>query len=150
MKWMMCPIGWCFSENENHRGRVPLSLFFSKAGGTRYRCSFRIESAVHSSTTLHSHRLLASVSAPMSLSPWAISHFQWSRQGAEARLATPAPWGPIIRSSGAFWMQDEQEVISEQTGASQCFTYSMLVMMSDHLISLNFSGVTLAHYKINT
>lgn len=47
-------------------------------------------------------------------------------------------------------MQDEQEVISEQTGASQCFTYSMLVMMSDHLISLNFSGVALAHYKINT
>lgn len=62
----------------------------------RSSCS---ESTARSSKTLYSHGLLASVSAPMSLSPSAISHFQWARQGAEARLATPTPWGSIRLSA---------------------------------------------------
>lgn len=55
------------------------------------------ESQMPSSKTLHSHGLLAPVSAPANLAPSAISHVQGSGQGAGAQLTALAPQGPIIR-----------------------------------------------------
>ena len=61
-------------------GAERLSLSLKPGKVCIHSCS---ESADHSSATLHSHGLLASVSAPMALAPSAISHFVRARQGAE-------------------------------------------------------------------